>query len=529
MTHIYKSRHSRERNNILTLNNNFKHIISMLLSRAKKMTAAVICLIIAVSCTGFAAGVSDTDNHIACDNASLSVPTDGPVRLDETYGWVRSGKNLLTNFYSMYQPEVIYIKEQDVEGGYPYRMWFFAWAYTQENDATPIYPGYPGGDAIFTARARSLEGPWEVYSLDYSTDEFFWDTKMDPFYWYPVVTCDDKWYDSWHVGDPSVVYMDGTFYMAYSAMGCDEDGIPSHKPKDTDGNASCIMGAVSTDGIHWTRSEKPLLVWKGEKGFNEKDSYDKYYGGHQRPSLMFEDGVWKMWYDYRYNRLGYAECRGDFLTGSWKESATDLNGLGLGVDFDVVKIGDIYYAYGDPYVNWVGIKDTDIPYYPDDSSLWSQRQIVEYQSRDGLSWTATGYFLPDEGYDAIQIPQVFLDHKENRVYIFYATQRGKRGGKTYDWRWDNIRCMSRDAALFASAAAPVYTPAPTPAQTVKETETEPAATTKNTALPQESAETPDKPGKNGEVLPVIILAGSILLAIGAVFAVIAICKKRNGK
>ena len=145
------------------------------------MTAAVICLIIAVSCTGFAAGVSDTDNHIACDNASLSVPTDGPVRLDETYGWVRSGKNLLTNFYSMYQPEVIYIKEQDVEGGYPYRMWFFAWAYTQENDATPIYPGYPGGDAIFTARARSLEGPWEVYSLDYSTDEFFWDTKMDLF------------------------------------------------------------------------------------------------------------------------------------------------------------------------------------------------------------------------------------------------------------------------------------------------------------------------------------------------------------
>ena len=166
----------------MTLNNSIKHIISIMLSRAKKMTAAVVCLIITASCTGFAAGVSDTDNHIACDNASLSVPTDGPVRLDETYGWVRSGKNLLTNFYSMYQPEVIYIKEQDVEGGYPYRMWFFAWAYTQENDATPIYPGYPGGDAIFTARARSLEGPWEVYSLDYSTDEFFWDTKLVPRY-----------------------------------------------------------------------------------------------------------------------------------------------------------------------------------------------------------------------------------------------------------------------------------------------------------------------------------------------------------
>ena len=89
--------------------------------------------------------------------------------------------------------------------------------------------------------------------------------------------------------------------------------------------------------------------------------------------------------------------------------------------------------------------------------------------------------------------------------------------------------MSRDAALFASAAEPVYTPAPKPTETVKEVETEPTETTKNTVLPQESAETPDKPGKNGEVLPVIVLAGSILLAIGAVFAVIAICKKRNGK
>ena len=115
----------------------------------------------------------------------------------------------------------------------------------------------------------------------------------------------------------------------------------------------------------------------------------------------------------------------------------------------MVKIGDIYYAYGDPYVNWVGIKDTDIPYYPDDSSLWSQRQIVEYQSRDGLSWTATGYFLPDEGYDAIQIPQAFIDHKRRRVCIFYATQRGKREGDQYDWRWDTLRYRWKSFEDFA--------------------------------------------------------------------------------
>ena len=83
-------------------------------------------------------------------------------------------------------------------------MWFFAWAYNQENEPQGDYPGYPGGDAIFLARAKALEGPWEVYSLDYKTGKSFWDRKQEPFYWQPVLTCQDVWYDSWHVGDPDV-------------------------------------------------------------------------------------------------------------------------------------------------------------------------------------------------------------------------------------------------------------------------------------------------------------------------------------
>lgn len=327
-------------------------------------------------------------------------------------------------------------------------MWFFAWAYNQENDAAGKYPGYPGGDAIFLARAKALEGPWEIYSINYDTGEYFWDQEQKPYFWYPVLTCQDVWYDSWHVGDPSVVYKDGVFYMAYSAMGCDEDMIPAHLSGDTDGNASCIMGAVSEDGIHWTRSEKPLLVWEGEKGYVEAEDRNSWYGGHQRPSLMFEDGIWKMWFDYKENQIGYAQCEGDFLTGQWTEVRGGSQPLLTGVDFDVVKIGSVYYAYGDPYIDWYKIKDDEIPYYSDDASKWSQRQIVEYQSLDGINWTATGWFRPDEGYDAIQIPQVFLDHKENRVCIFYATQRGKRESSYYDWRWDNIRMMYKDVKLF---------------------------------------------------------------------------------
>ena len=80
--------------------------------------------------------------------------------------------------------------------------------------------GYPGCDAIFHARSKDLK-KWEVYS-----GEDRWNTTMDPKLWVPVITADNKPYDDWHVGDPSVVYKDGRFYMAFSATGspgaCDQ-------------------------------------------------------------------------------------------------------------------------------------------------------------------------------------------------------------------------------------------------------------------------------------------------------------------
>ena len=129
--------------------------------------------------------------------------------------------------------------------------------------------------------------------------------------------------------------------------------------------------------INWTRSDSPLLVWEGERGYVEAEDRNSWYGGHQRPSLMFEDGIWKMWFDYKENQIGYAECSGDFLTGEWTEVRGGNQPLLSGVDFDVVKIGSVYYAYGDPYIDWYKIQDDEIPYYSDDSNRWSQRQIVE--------------------------------------------------------------------------------------------------------------------------------------------------------
>ena len=114
--------------------------------------------------------------------------------------WQRSKRSLLANFDNMYNPCVV-----EAHGEYRYRMWFFGWAAGHTN------PGWPGCDAIFHARSKNLVD-WEVYSGNQA-----WDTTMDPKRWIPVLHASDRWYEAWHVGDPSVVFKDNRYYMAYSA------------------------------------------------------------------------------------------------------------------------------------------------------------------------------------------------------------------------------------------------------------------------------------------------------------------------
>ncbi len=112
--------------------------------------------------------------------------------------WERDKRDLLTNFANMYNPCVV-----ETGGDYRYRMWFFGWA------VGPIgNPGVPGCDAIFCARSKDLL-TWEVFSRGDA-----WDNTMTPAKWAPVLHAGDRWYEAWHVGDPSVVLKEGRLYMA---------------------------------------------------------------------------------------------------------------------------------------------------------------------------------------------------------------------------------------------------------------------------------------------------------------------------
>jgi hypothetical protein len=450
---------------------------------------------------------------------------------DNWYQLNENNPNLVSNMYNAYQPEIVYIGEYtsnsnlntiSKNGQYKYIMYFFGWSCSQTNNITQECPnGYAnddylkGADSIFLARAKDLSGPWEVYSNDGTND--YWDTNMEPKYWKIILgTTNGSKYDTWHVGDPSVVYHNGVFYMAYSACGLMTKEVPHlsitgdyYEGENIDLNykgPSAIGGAWSNDGINWIKlgqqgyiwtigdahhnwtdthgSPTPLLIWEDEDDYWQKyynsylshQTYTKpFHGGYQRPHLIFEDNKWKIWFDFQENKIGYAESKtSDFLTTEWEIHTTDptisneetstvtttngnedtsannlakanqyyirttpylnlSNYYNSNVDITFVKVGDIYYGYGDPFIDWIhydynpldhnryySVKNKDGSY----NFNWVKRQIVEYISIDGRNWTPIGYMIPDENYDANQVPEVFYDEPNNRICLFYANQLG---------------------------------------------------------------------------------------------------------
>ncbi len=366
----------------------------------------------------FAVGVWLVIDVVLCKGACGE---DG--RKDITSEWKKNYKDLVSGFRNMYNFHVLY------EGGgeYPYRAWFFGWAV---EDCNKNVEGFKGCDAIFTARAKSLNGPWEVYCGGGK-----WDVTGNARLWKPLFGPSGSYFDEWHNGDPSVVKLGGKYYMAYSATGHDKDGIPADMPGDNDGSFYCVMGAVSDDGIHWRRSKEPILVYEGEAGAKDKVGDVVVWGSYHRPSIMFDEGRFKMWFDYWTPRgvaMGYAENSGDFLNpADWKLVRYGENPcLWEFPNPDVVKVGDLYYAYGDPggYEN-----------HP-----WRGRKITEAVSSNGLDWRITGYIEPDADAPAIHVPEalVMKDKGKSTVYLFYSCQIGGEE-ENYDFRYNRIRYMYR--------------------------------------------------------------------------------------
>lgn len=343
---------------------------------------------------------------------------------DITANWQRTGANVLTGFGNMYNLHVV--EEPGAE--YRYRGWFFGWAC---EDCNRNVPGYQACDAIFGARAKAITGPWQVWCGDH------WSGPADTSAaWRPLFEPRVSATDGWHNGDPTVVRARGRWWMAYSSVGNNLDGKPYGTPGDKDGSILCIGGAVSDDGLHWTRTTEPILLHKPDLGGVSTPDGDAHeHGSYHRPTLLYEKGVWRLWFDYWAGRgpglsMGYAENRGDFMNpAQWKVIRADDNPcLPQFPNPDVVRMGGKLLAYADPAIG--------------SPHPWIARQITEAESTDGLHWKVNGHIKSDPDAPAIHVPEAFVHREGGRTVLdlFYATQIG---GDPYNYRYDRIRVMRR--------------------------------------------------------------------------------------
>ena len=363
-------------------------------------------------------------------SAALAAFLGAPALSQPEYGryanrtalWERRG-DLVKGFDNMYQFDIVHTPE-DVQ--YPFKAWFFGWMVGDCN------PGYPGCDAICAARSRSIESGWEVYA-----GPGRWDDGTHPGTWVPVITADDKFYDEWHNGDPAVVKVGERYFIAYSSTGDNLDRIGFGMPGDTDGSYQCVMGATSGDGIHWRRTSAPILEYPEERGKPRIPQTDAYlYGAYARPSLMRDEGKWKLWFDYWAGppggvTMGYAENTGEFTNpADWHLIRGGAHpALPEFPNPDVVKVGPLYYGYADPS-----------GYEPHG---WAGRKIAEAVSLNGVDWVVLGYVEPEPGVPATHVPQAFVWHEDGKTWM-YLTYACQRGGEPYDYRYDRIAMMRRE-------------------------------------------------------------------------------------
>jgi hypothetical protein len=351
-------------------------------------------------------------------------PASGPRLADLTSEWEALPGCVLGGFRNLYNARVLRVPDSD----YPYRMWLFGWAAEDDN------PGYAGADAVFHARSRDLRA-WEVYA-----GEGRWDATGDPSVWVPVLCAGTQPWDNIHAGDPSVVLRDGVYHMAYSSVGF--DGVRDAEGKDHTYVVSCVMGATSPDGIHWTRSSRPILAWSEEfrnrwEIVNGKigDPPPDYYGSYHRPSLLWDKGRWRLWFDYfvpgTFVSMGYAENEGDFLDpSSWQVvRAGDRPLIRDWPNPSVVRVGDRYMAF------------SDAPGYP---AEWGgdSRQTTVAESPDGIEWTVTGHLRP-WGRESCHVPEAFVDAAAEGGPWLYLFVAWKPDVQPWDYRYKEVRVLRK--------------------------------------------------------------------------------------
>lgn len=393
----------------------------------------------------------------SCLSLALAGSISGQLR-DLTSEWQVDNRDIVAGLPELSNASLIYNGLSDPV----YGVWFCA---TSPIDTSaPVLQ--PSADPIYHARSCDGVG-WEIYAGDGR-----WASTMRPWAWQPVVDHGRAWYDNAYAAHPSVVLKDGVYYMAYSALGLErrlasrgtpgyettvtstrDTGdrretstsetrwVPGRPPGYANVLRASIMGARSSDGIHWEKTPEPIAIAPREyhsqwATFHFARGVPRdYRGAYQRPSLLFDEGRWRMWYAYYLSgdciAMGYRENRGDFMSpADWDRGFATPEDEPLLTDWpnpSVVRAFDKYYAF------------SDRGRYSRSSN---RGRISVAESDDGLRWRVVGSVRPEGTSREVGEPEASLTEDANGplLQVFYTcTQPAGPPGEPQS----SIRLMKR--------------------------------------------------------------------------------------
>lgn len=329
---------------------------------------------------------------------------------------------------NVYNPNVLKV---DGDSQYPFRMYFFGWAKEPCNTHLAYHPEHKLAqkknenwcDSIFVARSKYITGPWQVLE----EGNIFGNNLQNPERWKPILNSNgrDKVWDYHHTGDPSVIQVNGTYFMAYSVTGHDLDKKSEWSSEDTDGDFAAVAGAYSLDGVNWIKLRQPLIVSEKEAGFAPKNhSREQWTNVHlARPTLMYDEGKFKLWYDYWFESfpaMGYAELEAPPTLDAFSQSQWTIkqgNGkpaIRNWTNPTVVKTPNGYFSYSD---SLLGEYDSNNP--------WDVRKLHEAYSTDGMNWVINGH-IPHLSNCMGHAPEtLFLNNELHLLYHCVGDSRDK--------------------------------------------------------------------------------------------------------
>ena len=214
-----------------------------------------------------------------------------------------------------------------------------------------------------------------------------------------------------HVNDPSVVYVSGKYMMYHTRT--EKDVVDR------------IDLAVSSDGRKW--EPKGAVITVGSEG-----TWDSLSVG--RPSVIFDGGRFKMWYDGRK----------DFPPGTPVE----------GVPISSTSRRSVGYATSEDGFRWVRHPNNpvvghdagavDVKHLGDQYiMLYESRDGTRYAvSNDGLKWNDRGIFVAKSGSSIDQFghvtPFLFVDHDKNQHWLYVGA------AEATTWDGNSIAVLSID-------------------------------------------------------------------------------------